>query len=258
MAMANWHITRILRESFRGLHKQKQPPSRKRKQGTPIMTQQYVKFVYKGQYYRRPIVNKNHNNASSSSAPPQLLRIPTQPLGVPKSFKEPPKSVQSEKVKAALIGQTKLNSDKSNNTTNQTWSWSSWLSLNTPLLILNFGSMATLLGFTRSDVLELRTLAMTGNCTFVIYSLISPPIKWPAIFWAALFASVNGVNIAKILNERRGKVVLSPHEMDIYQEHFQPYGVTQFQFDKVMKMGRTKIILCEESWLGGEWWWCGE
>ena len=37
-------------------------------------------------------------------------------------------------------------------------------------------------------------------------------------------------------------MVLTPHEMDIYQEHFQPYGVTQFQFDRVMKMGRTKLI----------------
>jgi CRP-like cAMP-binding protein len=124
----------------------------------------------------------------------------------------------------------------------QTWSWKSWFTLNTPLLILNCGSMATLLGFTRSDVLELRTLAMTGNCTFVIYSLISPPIKWPAICWSMLFASVNGFNIAKILNERKGKVVLTPHEMEMYQEHFQPYGVTQFQFYKVITMGHTKII----------------
>lgn len=30
--------------------------------------------------------------------------------------------------------------------------------------------------------------------------------------------------------------------MDIYQEHFQPYGVTQFQFYKCVKMGHSKII----------------
>jgi len=234
---ASWHITRILRESFRGLHKQPPLSQRKKKQGTPVMTQQYVKFVYKGQYYRRPIIPKSNNERQ----PPQLLKIPAQPLGVPKSFKEPPKSVtkiiQSEK--AALVG-NKSSSQQSNK--QQTWSWKSWFTLNTPLLILNCGSMATLLGFTRSDVLELRTLAMTGNCTFVIYSLISPPIKWPAICWSMLFASVNGFNIAKILNERKGKVVLTPHEMEMYQEHFQPYGVTQFQFYKVITMGHTKII----------------
>eukprot|EP00986_Skeletonema_menzelii_P018726 scaffold26688_cov129-Skeletonema_menzelii.AAC.3 len=233
-----WHITRILRESFRGLHKQA-PITRKRKQGTPVMTQQYVKFVYKGQYYRRPII-KNKNQTSSSDQPPQLLRIPAQPLGVPKSFKEPPKSastkIQSEK--AALVA----NTSSSQKQQQHTWSWKSWLKLNTPLLILNFGSMATLLGFTRSDVLELRSLAMTGNCTFVIYSLISPPIKWPAILWSMLFASVNGFNIAKILNERQGKVVLTPHEMDIYQEHFQPYGVTQFQFHKCLSVGHVKVL----------------
>mmetsp|Transcript_9156 Transcript_9156/g.18405 ORF Transcript_9156/g.18405 Transcript_9156/m.18405 type:complete len:496 (+) Transcript_9156:179-1666(+) len=232
-----WHITRILRESFRGLHKQP-PISRKKKQGTPLMTQQYVKFVYKGQYYRRPIIPKNRQS------PPQLLRIPAQPLGVPKSFKEPPKSVTTTKIqseKAALVANTSQQQQQSNKQ-QYTWSWKSWFSLNTPLLILNFGSMATLLGFTRSDVLELRTLAMTGNCTFVIYSLLSPPIKWPAIVWAMTFASVNAFNITKILNERQGKVILTPREMEIYQEHFQPYGVTQFQFYKCVSMGHTKII----------------
>lgn len=234
-----WHITRILRESFRGLHKQPTTlPRKKKKQGTAVMTQQYVKFVYKGQYYRRPIVPKNKEQ------PPQLLRIPAQPLGVPKSFIEPPKSVSTTKAiqseKAALVANT---SSQQQQQSKQQWSWKSWLKLNTPLLILNFGSMATLLGFTRSDVLELRALAMTGNCTFVIYSLLSPPpIKWPAIAWSCLFASVNGFNIKKIWNERRGKVVLTPHEMEIYQEHFQPYGVTQFQFYKCVKAGHTKII----------------
>lgn len=57
-----------------------------------------------------------------------------------------------------------------------------------------------------------------------------------------LFASVNGFNIAKILNERQGKVILTPHEMEIYQEHFQPYGVTQFQYYKCLSEGRVKVL----------------
>ena len=201
------------------------------------MNQQYVKFVYKGNFYRRPIIPRKQLQQD----PPKLLKIPAQPLGIPKAFVEPVaaanKTQQQQHEMAALIA------NKSSQQQQQKWSWKSWFSLNTPLLILNFGSMATLLGFTRSDVLELRSLAMTGNCTFVIYSLLSPPpIKWPAIMWSMLFASVNGYNITKILRERQGKVILTPHETEIYMEHFQPYGVTQFQFHKVITRGHTKLI----------------
>ena len=203
------------------------------------MNQQYVKFVYKGNFYRRPIIPRKQLQQQD---PPKLLKIPAQPLGVPKAFKEPVatanKTQQQQHEMAALVA-----NKSSQQQQQQKWSWKSWFSLNTPLLILNFGSMATLLGFTRSDVLELRSLAMTGNCTFVIYSLLSPPpIKWPAIMWSMLFASVNGYNITKILRERQGKVILTPHETEIYMEHFQPYGVTQFQFHKVITCGHTKLI----------------
>jgi hypothetical protein len=242
---ANWHITQIVKGMFRRLHKPTITSSsssrRSKKIGTSVMNQQYVKFVYKGNFYRRPIIPRKQ--LQQQQDPPKLLKIPAQPLGVPKAFKEPVatanKTQQQQHEMAALVA----NKSSQQQQQQQKWSWKSWFSLNTPLLILNFGSMATLLGFTRSDVLELRSLAMTGNCTFVIYSLLSPPpIKWPAIMWSMLFASVNGYNITKILRERQGKVILTPHETEIYMEHFQPYGVTQFQFHKVITQGHTKLI----------------
>jgi hypothetical protein len=238
---ANWHITQIVKGMFRRLHKSTITSSsssrRSKKIGTSVMNQQYVKFVYKGNFYRRPIIPRKQ---LQQQEPPKLLKIPAQALGVPKAFKEPvaaANKTQQQHEMAALVA------NKSSQQQQQKWSWKSWFNLNTPLLILNFGSMATLLGFTRSDVLELRSLALTGNCTFVIYSLLSPPpIKWPAIMWSMLFASVNGFNITKILRERQGKVILTPHETEIYMEHFQPYGVTQFQFHKVITRGHTKLI----------------
>lgn len=100
-----------------------------------------------------------------------------------------------------------------------------------------------LTGFTRSDVLELRSLALTGNTSFVVYSLLQPPpIRWPAVIWSMLFASVNSFNIAKIMNEREGKVYLSPYEEEIYHEHFKPHGVTPKQFEKIMSAGESRII----------------
>ena len=148
---------------------------------------------------------------------------------VPKAFKAPQ---AAEGLLVATAGAQRT-----------TWSWRSWWRLNAPLIILNFGSFATLVGFTRSDVLELRCLAITGNFTLVVYSLLQPPpIRWPAICWSVLFGGVNGFNIAKIVHEREGKVVLSEHEEDIFLEHFKPHGVTPKQFEMLMSTGETRFV----------------
>lgn len=217
-----WDAGLVVRSAFRGLHKPRKKPK-------PTV----VRFVYKGNFYRRPIAPRGKKQ------PPQLLKIPPAgPQVVPQPFKTPP-STAAQKAEA-LVASTKPSSTGGKKST---WSWRSWWKLNAPLLILNFGSLATLVGFTRSDVLELRTLAITGNTCFVVYSLLQPPpIKWAAIVWSTLFASVNGYNIAKILNERKGTVHLNEHEEEIYQEHFQPHGVTPKQFDKIMATGKTRII----------------
>lgn len=90
-------------------------------------------------------------------------------------------------------------------------------------------------------MLELRSLAITGNISFVLYSLFITPIRWPAISWSALFAAVNGYNIVKILNERSDKAVLDQHEMEIYSEHFEDHNVTPVQFMKILSKGRVKV-----------------
>lgn len=199
-------ISGLAKRSFRGLHKPK------KKKPKPA---EFVRFIYKGQYYRRPIAPKK-----KKTKPPELLKLPPAgPQVVPQQFIVPPITVAHKA--EALVAGIKPSSGSGQQST---WSWRSWWKLNAPLVILNFGSLATLVGFTRPDVLELRCLAMTGNTTFVLYSLLQPPpIRWAAMCWSALFASVNGFNIAKILNERSGKVSLAPHEEEIFHEHFQPH-----------------------------------
>ena len=237
-----WDAGLVVRSAFRGLHKP-------RKKKIKPKDERYVRFIHKGQFYRRPIAPRK-----KKSDPPKLMKLPPAgPQVVPQPFKTPPsEKVVAQKVEA-LVAAAKPGASKAGvgggaggaggSSRQSTWSWRSWWRLNAPLVILNFGSVATLLGFTRPDILELRSLAVTGNCSFVIYSLLQPPpIRWTAASWAALFASVNGFHIAKILNERRGKVYLTPHQEEIFHEHFQPHGVTPKQFEKVMSMGTSRII----------------
>lgn len=108
-----------------------------------------------------------------------------------------------------------------------------WLKANFPIMILNVGSLCTLVAFTRSDVLELRSLAMTGNLLFIVYTFKQKTVLWPPIVWSGLFAAVNGWKIAGIWDERRGSVSMSPKEEAAFVEHFMPHGITPRQFQRI-------------------------
>lgn len=218
-----WDAGLGMKSIFRSLHKQRKPKSKK--------PPEFVRFVYKGQFYRRPI-------APLKSKPPKLLKLPPAGQLIPKPFLTPPNTVAQKAAKAEGSAGSSASSKQQS-----TWSWKQWWKLNAPLVILNLGSLATLAGFTRTDVIELRSLAITGNASFVMYTLMKgPPIPWNVLFYQFLFASVNAYNIAKIVNERKGVVHLSPHQEEIFNEHFKPYGVTPKQFEKVISNGTVRIL----------------
>lgn len=216
-----WDAGIVIRTAFRGIHK----PRKKR----PI---EYVRFVYKGRYYRRPLSPKEKN----PQVPPELLKLPLSgPLVTPRPFQTPPNA--SAQMADALVASNPSAGRRS------TWSWLDWWKLNAPLIIMNLGSLCTLTAFTRTDVLELRSCSVLGNCLFAIYSILQPPpIRWGPPLWSSLFATVNVYKIIQILDERRGNVDLSPREREIYHEHFEPHGVTPKQFEKVFCAGTTRII----------------
>jgi CRP-like cAMP-binding protein len=176
--------------------------------------QHYVKGIRKGNYYRRRVVNKQPPTANVPKLPPLGPQTMPQPLKTP--------VVQPEESTHTFFSRA-----------------GAWLQQNVAVLVLNFGSLCTLTGFTRSDVLELRAFSMTGSVSSVIYFLSMQPLRWAPIAWSSLFATVNAVNIYKILYERNANVVLSPHEQDIFVEHFMPHGVTPKQFEKICSRAKT-------------------
>eukprot|EP00536_Pseudo-nitzschia_multiseries_P015546 jgi/Psemu1/299038/fgenesh1_pm.908_\ len=121
-----------------------------------------------------------------------------------------------------------------------------WLQDNLPVLILNFGSMCTLLAFTRSDILELRTLSVTGNLCFITYSLRQNVILWPNIFWSGLFASVNSWKSYQILDERNASVSMTKEEEKIFVDFFMPHGVTPKQFQRINQSSKTSHLKAGE------------
>jgi CRP-like cAMP-binding protein len=114
---------------------------------------------------------------------------------------------------------------------------SQWFANNYGILILNIGSLATLTGFTRTDILELRLLSITGSLSSVIYFLTRPPpFVYGSVIWSLIFASTNAYMVYYIYEERKGQIQpLTEEEKDLYEEHFMPHGVTPRQFEKLIQ-----------------------
>ena len=108
-----------------------------------------------------------------------------------------------------------------------------WFRSNLPVMVLNVGSLCTLLAFTRTDVLELRSLAITGQVCFVAYQLKQKIILWPSVMWSTLFAMVNAYNIQNILEERHSSVHMTDAQERVFVEFFMPHGVTPKQFERI-------------------------
>jgi CRP-like cAMP-binding protein len=105
-------------------------------------------------------------------------------------------------------------------------------------MVLNVGSLCTLLAFTRTDVLELRSLAITGQVCFVAYQLKQKIILWPSVMWSSLFAMVNAYNIQNILEERHSSVHMTDDQERAFVEFFMPHGVTPKQFERIDKKAK--------------------
>lgn len=116
-----------------------------------------------------------------------------------------------------------------------------WWKLNWPVLVLNFGSICSLVGFTRTDVLELRCLSVTGSLSSVVYFMSQPAAKrsMTPIIWSLCFATVNSIKIYQILVERNAKVDIPNDQIDVYHRFFEPHSVTPKQFQYIMEKAQT-------------------
>ena len=117
-----------------------------------------------------------------------------------------------------------------------------WLRENSATLVLNVGSICTLVGFTRTDVLELRRLSVAGSLCAVFYHCMLTPVRLPPILWSFTFAGVNSYKIYEILVERQGAVNLTQEQEERYIRFFMPHGVTPKQFELIQQKAKVLHI----------------
>lgn len=171
----------------------------------------FISGVYKGQFFRVPL--------------PPPRRIPNLPK-LPSTQKVPQafKSVKKES-KVQSLKDFKERAKE-------------WISENAPVLIFNLGSICTLISFTRSDVLELRSLSVAGSLSFIVYNLFQQPRRLSPILWSLTFTGVNSVKIYDILTERHSVVYLNEEQEDVYVRHFLPHGITPKQFESIFEKAK--------------------
>ena len=107
-----------------------------------------------------------------------------------------------------------------------------WLD-NWAVLVLNIGSICALVGFTRSDVIELRALNATGSLAALIYHNSLSPRRVAPMAWSFIFAAVNSWKIYQVIAEREGTVNMTQAQEQVYSKFFMPHGVTPKQFEHI-------------------------
>lgn len=173
----------------------------------------FIKGVYKGNYFRYKV-------KPPKLTPQQRFKVPQLPQAPTSATPQAFKVVPGPKVLHPPSWEDQVRA---------------WLKENWGVLFLNFGSICTLIGFTRSDVIELRTLSMIGSLSSLAFQYSMVPRRLPPILWSSLFASVNAIKISQILFERNAQVVLSPKDQQVYTDFFFPHGLTPKQYELVMQ-----------------------
>ena len=199
-----------------------------------------VKGVYNGQYYRMKLLSVPtlqspalRNNAMSRLFPKVIPEIPF-------TFASPFCAYQPVYPRHRRFG--KQQKQETFDFYEFLWLCRQWWKQNWSTVLMNMGAICTLIGFTRSDVLELRTFSLTGNVAALLYNMTQQPIRWPTALWTSIFASVNSFKIVEILDERQASVQLNPQQEDIYSKFFMPHGMTPKQFQLLHRKAQVLHI----------------
>ena len=218
-----------------------------------------IKGVHKGNYFRVKVPPKK-------SILPEVPKIPSPVGPALKSFKSVPPPASSTTTTTASAAAE--HSTASTNVVSQAsqkaaaaataassageqasaklkkyldWAYA-WWKENWSILTMNFGSLCTLLAFTRSDVLELRALSVSGSVCFIIYTVAQKPIRWLTVGWTTLFGSVNSYKILQIINERHSHVTMTKEQEESYEKFFMPNGITPKQFEAIEKRAQRIFV----------------
>lgn len=220
-------LTKLVRNKFQSDDKLRQLFDNERRHRTRRRKTQprVIKGVVNGQFVRIRVPEKK----------PILPSIPK----LPQTIKEPKPftpTTQSAKLQRAML----INEERRERARDFFDEFQAWWKENWAVLILNLGSVCSLIGFTRSDVVELRALSAMGSMGAVVYNASFTPTRYSPILWSLSFAGLNMFKIFEVINERKGNFSMTDEQEMIYSKFFLSHGVTPKQFETLYK--RAEIV----------------
>ncbi|MBI4951876.1 MAG: cyclic nucleotide-binding domain-containing protein [Myxococcales bacterium] len=86
-------------------------------------------------------------------------------------------------------------------------------------LLIHAANATLLVSFLVRDILKLRMLSVVAGGMFLSVCLLASPVGWASLAWNLVFALINGVQITRLLLERR-PVHLRPEEHELHRLAF--------------------------------------
>jgi hypothetical protein len=81
-------------------------------------------------------------------------------------------------------------------------------------IFIHLANGTFLVSFLVRDILKLRVLSVVGGFFLLAYFLLSNPVVWPSVGWNLVFAAINGVQITRLVLERRPvRLTEAEHEL---------------------------------------------
>jgi hypothetical protein len=81
-------------------------------------------------------------------------------------------------------------------------------------LFIHLANGTFLVSFLVRDILKLRVLSVVGGFFLLAYFLLTTPVVWPSVGWNLVFAAINGVQITRLILERRPvRLTEAEHEL---------------------------------------------
>ena len=111
--------------------------------------------------------------------------------------------------------------------------------------IVTCGSIGLVTAYAMEDVLHLRLSAIFGTSSFVLFYLVQKPIMVTPAAWGCLNLSINAYMTARILLARQ-PVTFTEQELDVYEEHFRPFGCSARSFRLFWDAGRRRTYRAGE------------
>lgn len=129
----------------------------------------------------------------------------------------------------------------------QAWLWLKfrryrWYSEKKGDSLISFANVLQLAGFACTDPIQLKSANAVGLTAFALFYITRMPMLTVGFYWSVLKGLTCLWSIHKIVMSRQ-PVKFTREELQVYEEHFFPFGISQRQFKSFWDIGDSRTLV---------------